>query len=76
VEKSIDNRAQPKQVLQRSQVRVGLLVHWGGHGGVDVSPLGRDQGPTSVRQDQDQVQPILSVRLAQDGQGLPFERMM
>jgi hypothetical protein len=75
-EQRIDDRAQAKQILQRSQVGAGLSVDWGGHGGVEVSPLGGDQGPTSVRQDEDQLQPSVSVRLAQDGQGLPFKRMM
>lgn len=41
--------------------------------GAEVGPRGRDQGPTAVRQDEDEMEPILSVRLTQDGEGLPLK---
>jgi hypothetical protein len=74
LQKSIRQRAQLKQILERTDEAGILLSRRNGAG--EIRPLGRDYRLTAVRQNQDETQVALHDGVPKDFQTYSFERMM
>jgi hypothetical protein len=76
-EESVDEGARLEQVSYRAQERcLGRLACRHDLPSREIGPVGRNQRAGTVRQDQDQTQPTLSMDAAEDFERLPFKRMM
>jgi len=53
-----------------------MVVNRNQRGAIEIGPGGRDQGPASVRQDEDKIQVSLSMGMSEDKQRLACEWMM
>ena len=77
LEESIDDGAGVKQVWGETQRRVRFyLGERNRRAGTEIRPLGRDEGATSIRQDQDEMKLALVTPSPKDSQGFPLKRMM
>src|SRR5438045_9228849 len=73
-QKSICQRTELKQVLQRANETVTLRLRWRCWG--ELCPIGRDQRLTSVRQNENELQAATQSRMTEDLQRLSLDRMM